>query len=108
MQFLLGLVDKFCQTNSTTSDNPYPEEVAQALGSSLIKDKATHIAEECPLCLDTLLIENACIANRGHFFCKDWLLRRPSLSWLYVQGQKRKDHFPLQSGEGQLFFFVLT
>ena len=76
MQFLQGLVDKFRQANSstTTSNNPYPEKVAEALGRT-IQDKATHIAEECPICLDTPLIEKACItSNCGHFFCKACLL----------------------------------
>ena len=94
MQFLLGFVDKCWWTNSTTSDNTYPKKVAQALGSSLIKDKTTHIAEECPICLDTPLIEKASIANCGHFFCKDSVLnvlkKTPDCSMLYTRSKAQR------------------
>jgi Helicase conserved C-terminal domain/Zinc finger, C3HC4 type (RING finger) len=68
-QFLRSLLEKFKESQSKRNgENAYPEKVARALDKT-IRDNATHISEECPICLETPLIENACVTNCAHMFC---------------------------------------
>lgn len=78
--FISGLLQKFrkaSQGNNRESEESqggaYSEKVAHALNSA-IKDNATHVAEECPICLDAPLIHEACITSCAHIFCRKCLL----------------------------------
>ena len=80
-QFINELLLKFRKTSNgnkeseetQTSDGTYSEMVAHALNNA-IKDNATHVADECPICLDTPLIHEACMTGCAHTFCSACLL----------------------------------
>lgn len=73
-QFLRSLLEKFKDSQSKRNgENSYPEKVARALDKT-IRDNATHISEECAICLETPLIEDACVTNCAHMFCKACLV----------------------------------
>lgn len=42
--------------------------------NNAIKGDATHVAEECPICLETPLIHEACMTGCAHIFCRKCLL----------------------------------
>jgi len=80
-QFINELLLKFRKTAnaikqsdaSNTNDGSYSVKVAHALNNA-IQGNATHIAEECPICLDTPLIHEACMTGCAHTFCRECLL----------------------------------
>jgi DNA repair protein RAD5 len=68
-QFLRSLLEKFKNSQTKRNgENSYPDKVARALDKT-IRDNSTHISEECPICLETPLIEKACVTNCAHMFC---------------------------------------
>jgi SNF2 family DNA or RNA helicase len=95
-QFLQGLLAKFCtsprkkkerndDSNSTIDEKSrdpkrprneatlYLSNVANAL-SDAVKANATHVEEECPICLERPAIHRAVLTPCGHIFCRECLL----------------------------------
>ena len=80
--FLNGLLKKFRERSRQTAKSEdgnseqcdsYSEQVAQTL-SAAIKENETHMAEECPICLENPPICSAVITSCAHIFCKDCLV----------------------------------
>jgi len=60
-------------TDAENTDVAYSSTVVQKL-NGLIKDDASHVDEECPICLDRPLIHEACMTSCAHIFCRKCLL----------------------------------
>jgi len=84
-EFLESLLDKFRRkqspSNNTIEDpsldkenvGTYSSQVAHSL-SQAIKSEATHVEEECPICLENPKFDDAVITPCAHIFCRDCLV----------------------------------
>jgi DNA repair protein RAD5 len=82
---LNGLLKKFRQrcgkaasgndasTKQGPQGNTYSDQVAQRL-SQAVQQNETHVAEECPICLENPAIWDAVVTNCAHIFCRDCLV----------------------------------
>ena len=94
-QFLEGLLDKFCSKQGSSprkqkrgdedeseDDTPskkarqaeYVSQVAEMLKTIVTDPKATHLNEECAICLDAPAVEDAVLTPCAHIFCRDCLV----------------------------------
>lgn len=88
--FLEGLLEKFCSKQVSPGkqtrkdgenespakrpkDHAYLSQVAQTI-TQAVEGNATHIQEECPVCLDNPKIQDAVVTPCGHIFCKTCLI----------------------------------
>ncbi|GKY97042.1 hypothetical protein MPSEU_000662800 [Mayamaea pseudoterrestris] len=55
-------------------DNAYLSEMVKGL-STAVQDNSVYVQDECPICLETPLIEKAVISPCGHIFCKSCLVQ---------------------------------
>ena len=81
-EFFRGLLEKFCskspkqssQAESPTKGKAYLSHVAETL-TQTVHSELSHIADECPICLEYPLIENAVILNPcAHILCRSCFL----------------------------------
>lgn len=76
LQFISSLLEKFQEQSSgqeAANDGAYARAVALGLGQSLM-DNATHVENECPICLECPLVHDACMTACAHVFCSKCLL----------------------------------
>ena len=91
-QFLNNLLKKFydqqetsvqdskrtgCDVNATSAKRMKAQNYISSLAKNLsqaIEDNATHMDDECPICLDRPKIESAVLTPCGHIFCRRCLV----------------------------------
>jgi DNA repair protein RAD5 len=95
--FLDSLLKKFCEKESTRNspkrltdepdtpskrpkDESYQSQVARALAEA-IKEKSSHIDEECAICLDRPKIDEAVLTPCAHIFCRLCLVEVLRAGW---------------------------
>lgn len=54
-------------------DESYVSHVA-GMVASIVKENATHLNEECAICLEVPLVENAALTPCAHIYCRDCLI----------------------------------